>query len=142
MQKCLNKDYEHYIKCLNNPVYCTGILIILIMAFVFPVVGVYCYTSWNCAQGMIDISLVIGVTLDLFFILFIIIPCSLRIFLNCCYEEIPPPPKTRPPTIAYKSYAESLTKSESKTGRSKSIDYVENPARPRSRSRSKSDSEV
>ena len=141
MQKCLNRQCEHDIKYLNNPICCTGILIILSIAFAFPVIGAYCYTSWTCPEYMSLVFLEIGLMIDLGIILFIIIPCFLRIFLNCCWYEVPPP-RTRPPTIAYKSYAESLTKSESKTGRSKSIDYVENPARPRSRSRSKSDSEV
>jgi hypothetical protein len=91
--------------------------------------------------------LLIGLVVDCFIVLFIIIPCFTRLSLNCCYDqvektpEVPPPPKSKPPKSAFQSFSETVAK-----GRSKSLEYTENPLREkskeRSRSRSRSDSEV
>jgi hypothetical protein len=98
---------------------------------------------------MADIFLEIGLILDFFIVLFIIIPCFTRLLLNCCYNhddqdkltKIPLPPKSKPPKSAFMSFSETVAK-----GRSKSLEYTENPLKEkrkdRSRSRSKSDSEV
>jgi hypothetical protein len=95
-------------------------------------------------MGMVFLQ--IGLVVDFFIVLFIIIPCSIRLLLNCCYDQIqivpvPDPPKTKPPKSAFQSFSETVAK-----GRSKSLEYTENPirkkSRERSRSRSESDSEV
>jgi len=95
------------------------------------------------------VFLEIGIILDFFIVLFIIIPCFTRLLLNCCYNQddqdkltnIPLPPKSKPPKSAFTSFSETVAK-----GRSKSLEYTENPLtskeKARSRSRSSSDSEV
>jgi hypothetical protein len=154
MQECLNNEYKEDVKCLSNPFWCTIILTILLVATIFPVVGIHCYNSKSCPAYMDIVFLEIGVVTDFFIVIFIVIPCSTRIVLNCCYEvsevkKAPKvPPKSKSPTTTFKSFSESLTKhSGNDTGRSKSLNYTENPLTSkekvgRSRSRSKSDSEV
>ena len=99
------------------------------------------------------VFLQIGLVVDCFIVLFIIIPCFARLLLNCCYDHVPKvpkapkapkapdPPKSKPPISAFQSFSETVAK-----GRSKSLEYTENPIRKkekaRSRSRSESDSEV
>lgn len=123
----------------------------LLIACVFPIVGIYCFTTWTCSPYMAIIFLEIGLIIDIFIIIFIITPCFVRLLLNCCYDpdedQDPKPPKTKAPKTAYKSFSETVTKAPgSEKGRSKSLEYTENPimarAKARSRSRSKSDSEV
>jgi hypothetical protein len=149
MQKCLNDEYKEDIKCLSNPACCTLVLITLLVACIFPFVGVYCYDSWSCPPYMGAVFLEIGLIADIFIVVFIISPCFVRLLLNCCYDElpkvpkVPSPPKSKPPKSAFTSFSETVAK-----GRSKSLEYTENPltekkrAASRSRSRSKSDSEV
>ena len=96
--------------------------------------------------------LLIGLVVDCFIVLVIVIPCFTRLLLNCCYDQephllktqtVPPPPKSKPPKSAFQSFSETVAK-----GRSKSLEYTENPlaakekSKERSRSRSRSDSEV
>ena len=144
MQKFLNREYKEDIKCLSNPACCTFVLITLLVACIFPFVGVYCFESWTCPPYMGAVFLQIGIVVDFFILLFIIIPCFIRILLNCCYNEapeLPDPPKTKPPKSAFQSFSETVAK-----GRSKSLEYTENPIgqkrKERSRSRSRSESEV
>jgi len=95
---------------------------------------------------MAMVFLQIGLVVDFFIVLFIMIPCGVRLLLNCCYDQVqrvpvPDPPKSKPPKSAFQSFSETVAK-----GRSKSLEYTENPLREkrkeRGRSRSKSDSEV
>jgi hypothetical protein len=94
------------------------------------------------------VFLQIGLVLDFFIVLVIIIPCFVRLLLNCCYDQeplvpkapkVPDPPKTKPPKSAFQSFSETVA-----SGRSKSLEYTENPVtdKQRSRSRSRSGSEV
>ena len=97
-------------------------------------------------MGMVFLQ--IGLVVDCFIFLFIIIPCLTRLLLNCCYDEVqivpkaPDPPKSKPPNSAFTSFSETVAK-----GRSKSLEYTENPLtakkkdKPRSRSRSESESD-
>ena len=157
MQKCLNKEYIEEIKCLSNPACCTLLLLMLLVACTFPIVGIYCFTGWTCPPYMGLVFLEIGIIIDIFIVMFIITPCFVRLLLNCCYDpdedqdldidKDPKPPKTKAPKTAYKSFSETVTKAPgTEKGRSKSLEYTENPitarAKARSRSRSKSDSEV
>jgi len=147
MQKCLNDEYKQDIKCLSNPFCCTFVLTTLLIACMFPFVGVYCFDYWTCPPYMGIVFLQIGLIVDCFIVLVIVIPCFTRLLLNCCFDqeqktpEVPPPPKSKPPKSAFMSFSETVAK-----GRSKSLEYTENPLREkskeRSRSRSKSDSEV
>jgi hypothetical protein len=145
MQKFLNDEYKEDIKCLSNPLCCTFVLSTLLVAIIFPIVAVYCLNSRTCPPYMGEVFLGIGINIDFFIVVFVGIPCSTRILLNCCYEvpkvpKVPSPPKSKPPKWAFTSF------SESEKGRSKSLNYTENPLtakeKARSRSRSKSDSEV
>jgi hypothetical protein len=95
-------------------------------------------------MGMVFLQ--IGLVVDFFIVLFIMIPCFTRLLLNCCYDQVeivpvPDPPKSKPPKLAFQSFSETVAK-----GRSKSLEYTENPIREkskeRSRSRSSSDYEV
>ena len=150
MQKCLNREYKEDIKCLSNPACCTLVLVTLLIACIFPFVGVYCFDYWTCPPYMGAVFLQIGIVVDFFIVVFIMIPCFARVLLNCCYDQeplvpkaqkLPSPPKTKPPKSAFTSFSETVAK-----GRSKSLEYTENPLtekrKERSRSRSKSDSEV
>jgi hypothetical protein len=148
MQDCLNREYKEDIKCLSNPACCTFILITLLIACIFPIVGIYCYEFWTCPPYMDAVFLQIGLVLDFFIVLVIIIPCFVRLLLNCCYDQeplmpkaqkVPDPPKTKPPKSAFQSFSETVA-----SGRSKSLEYTENPVtdKQRSRSRSRSGSEV
>lgn len=165
MQKCLNEEYEEDIKCLSNPFCCTLVLSVLLVAISFPIIGIYCLNSKACSPYMGEVFLAIGINIDFFIVMFIIIPCSSRVLLNCCYYEpeepqapkvprakkapqvpksqrVPKAPNSKPPKWAFVSFSDSVK------GRSKSLNYTENPltakekAASRSRSRSKSDSEV
>lgn len=161
MQKCLNEEYEEDIKCLSNPFCCTLVLSVLLVAISFPIVAVYCLNSRTCPPYMGEVFLAIGINIDFFIVMFIIIPCSSRVLLNCCYYDleesqepkvpeeprakkapkVPKAPKSKPPKWAFVSFSDSVK------GRSKSLNYTENPLTAkekagRSRSRSKSDSEV
>ena len=167
MQKCLNEEYEEDIKCLSNPLCCTLVLSVLLVAISFPIIGIYCLNSKACSPYMGEVFLAIGINIDFFIVMFIIIPCSSRVLLNCCYYEldepqepeeprakkspkvpkapkvpkVPKAPKSKPPKWAFVSFSDSVK------GRSKSLNYTENPLTAkekagRSRSRSKSDSEV
>jgi hypothetical protein len=165
MQKCLNEEYKEDIKCLSNPFCCTFVVLTLLVAIIFPGVAVYCLNSRTCPPYMGEVFLAIGINIDFFIVMFIIIPCSSRVLLNCCYYEpeepqepkeprakkapkvpkepkVPREPKSKPPNWAFVSFSDSVK------GRSKSLNYTENPltakekAASRSRSRSKSDSEV
>lgn len=141
MQKCLNDEYEQDIKSLSNPVCWLLLIIILIVACIFPVVGINCYTSWKCPPYMDLIFLELGLVMDVFIVI-LMIPCFARVILNCCYDtdqtpKVPPPPKTNPPKWAFKSFSESAT------GRSKSLTHTENPLTTKGKvNRTKSDSEV
>lgn len=146
MQKCLNDEYKKDIKCLSNPFFCTFVIITLLVALIFPFIGIYCFDYWTCPPHMGMVFLQIGIVVDFFIVVFIIIPCSVRLLLNCCYDHVqtlpvPDPPKTKPPKSAFQSFSETVAK-----GRSKSLEYTENPLKEkrkeRSRSRSRSDSEV
>ena len=155
MQVWLNNEYKEDIKCLSNPFCCTFVLTVLLVALIFPGVAVYCFNSQTCPPYMAEVFLGIGINIDLFIVVIFVIPCSARVLLNCCYDEskvpkvpkvpqapkvpkVPSPPKTKPPKSAFVSFSDSVK------GRSKSLNYTENPVSPkvRSRSRSKSDSEV
>jgi hypothetical protein len=94
-----------------------------------------------------EVFLGIGINIDIFIVVIIGIPCFTRVLLNCCYDDepkvqkapkAPSPPNTKPPKWAFTSFSDSVK------GRSKSLNYTENPigAKARSRSRSKSDSQV
>jgi len=137
MQKCLNYEYKEDIKCLSNPACCIFVILTLLIASVFPIIGVYCFTDWTCPSYMGYVFLEIGIIFDVFIVIFIIIPCLVRLILNCWYDpDVPAPPKSKPPKSAFKSFSETVAK-----GRSKSFEYTENPLKEK-RSRSKSDSEV
>ena len=138
MQKCLNYEYKEDIKCLSNPACCIFVILTFLIASVFPIIGVYCFTDWTCPSYMGYIFLEIGIIFDVFIVIFIILPCFIRLILNCCYDlEAPAPPKSKPPKSAFTSFSETVAK-----GRSKSLEYTENPLKEKSKSRSRSDSEV
>jgi hypothetical protein len=142
MQDCLNKEYKEDIKCLSNPACCTFVLITLLIACIFPIVGVYCFESWTCPPYMGAVFLEVGLVVDFFIVVFIIIPCFARILLNCCYDQeslvpkvqkIPDPPKSKPPKSAFTSFSETVA-----TGRSKSLEYTENPLKAKEKATSRS----
>jgi hypothetical protein len=92
-----------------------------------------------------EVFLVLGIDINFFIVVFIGIPCSARVLLNCCYDDepkvpkapkAPSPPKTKPPKSAFTSFSDSVK------GRSKSLNYTENPIGAKARSRSRSKSEV
>jgi len=145
MQRYLNYEYKEDIKCLSNPACCTLIFLMFLVACIFPIIGIYCFTDWSCPSYMGFVFLEIGIIFDVFIVIFIILPCLIRVILNCCYDPdiVAAPPKSKPPKSAFTSFSETVAK-----GRSKPLEYTENPLREkkraasRSRSRSKSDSEV
>lgn len=142
MQKFLNYEYKEDINCLSNPACCVIAVLMFLVACIFPIVGIYCFTDWSCPSYMGYVFLEIGIIFDVFIVIFIILPCFIRLILNCCYDpDAPAPPKSKPPNSAFTSFSETVAK-----GRSKSLEYTENPIREKkkkkSRSRSKSDSEV
>ena len=136
MQRYLNYEYKEDIKCLSNPACCTLIFLMFLVACIFPIIGIYCFTDWSCPSYMGFVFLEIGIIFDVFIVIFIILPCFIRLILNCCYDlEAPAPPKSKPPKSAFRSFSESAAK-----GRSKSFEYTENPLKEKRKS--KSDSEV
>ena len=136
MQKFLNDQYKEDINCLSNPACCIIVLLLFLVACIFPIIGIYCFESWTCPSYMGYVFLEIGIIFDVFIVIFIIIPCFIRLILNYCYEpDIPAPPKSKPPKSAFRSFSESAAK-----GRSKSFEYTENPLKEKRKS--KSDSEV
>ena len=86
MQECLNTDSEFLKRDFRKYPFLwviTGALVIF--TIIFSVIGYFCMASWKCPEGMGAIFIILAVTLILFFIFFIAIPCIIRILLNCCY---------------------------------------------------------
>jgi hypothetical protein len=117
MQACLNREHEQNVKdCANYPLFAAFIAVLLVFTVVFIAIGSLCVVMWTCPVHMDQVFLSLGISLLLFFIVFVIVPYSLRFLLNCCFpsgiEE------TRPPDEAFVSYNtlyERRPRSKSKT---------------------------
>jgi len=86
MQECLNSDHEYLKRDFRKYPFLWVITVgLVIFTILFSVIGVFCMISWRCPEGMAAIFTILGVTLILFFIVFIALPCIIRNLLNCCY---------------------------------------------------------
>jgi hypothetical protein len=117
MQACLNREHEKNVKdCENYPLFAAFIAVLVVFTVIFVVLGCLCVVMWTCPAPMEIVFLSLGISLLLFFVVFIIVPYSLRFLLNCYFpsgiEE------TRPPDEAFVSYNtlyERRPRSKSKT---------------------------
>lgn len=117
MQACLNREHEQNIKdCRDYPVFAAFIAVLLVFTVVFVVIGSLCIVMWTCPGPMDLVFLSLGISLILFFVLFVIIPYILRFLLNCCFpssiEEATPPDEA---FVSYNTMYERRPRSKSKT---------------------------
>ena len=117
MQACLNREHEQNIKdCRDYPVFAAFIAVLIVFTVVFVIIGSLCVVMWTCPVHMDQVFLSLGISLALFFVLFVIIPYILRFLLNCCFpssiEEAAPPDEA---FVSYNTLYERRPRSKSKT---------------------------
>ena len=117
MQSCLNREHEQNIKdCAKYPLFAAFIAVLVVFTVVFVVIGSLCVVMWTCPVHMDQVFLSLGISLALFFVLFVIIPYILRFLLNCCFpssiEEAAPPDEA---FVSYNTLYERRPRSKSKT---------------------------
>jgi hypothetical protein len=117
MQACLNREHEQTIKdCRDYPVFAAFIAVLIIFTVVFVTIGSLCVVMWACPVHMDQVFLSLGISLTLFFAIFVIIPYILRFLLNCCFpssiEEAAPPDEA---FVSYNTLYERRPRSKSKT---------------------------
>jgi hypothetical protein len=117
MQACLNREHEQNIKdCKKYPLFAAFIAVLIVFTVVFVAIGSLCVVMWTCPGPMDLVFLSLGISLSLFFIVFVIVPYTLRFLLNCCFpcgiEEAIPPDET---FVSYNTLYERRPRSKSKT---------------------------
>ena len=117
MQSCLNREHEQNIKdCAKYPLFAAFIAVLIVFTVVFVIIGSLCVVMWTCPVHMDQVFLSLGISLALFFVLFVIIPYILRFLLNCCFpysiEEAAPPDEA---FVSYNTMYERRPRSKSKT---------------------------
>jgi hypothetical protein len=117
MQACLNREHQQNIKdCKENPLFIAFIVVLLVFTVVFLAIGSLCVVMWTCPGPMDLVFLSLGISLSLFFIVFVIVPYTLRFLLNCCFpssiEEAAPPDEA---FVSYNTLYERRPRSKSKT---------------------------
>ncbi len=117
MQACLNREHEQNIKdCAKYPLFAAFIAVLIVFTVVFVIIGSLCVVMWTCPVHMDQVFLSLGISLALFFVLFVIIPYILRFLLNCCFpysiEEAAPPDEA---FVSYNTMYERRPRSKSKT---------------------------
>ena len=117
MQACLNREHEQNIKdCAKYPLFAAFIVVLVVFTVVFVIIGSLCVVMWTCPVHMDQVFLSLGISLALFFVLFVIIPYILRFLLNCCFpysiEEAAPPDRV---FVSYNTLYERHPRSKSKT---------------------------
>jgi hypothetical protein len=117
MQACLNREHQQNIKdCANYPLFAAFIAVLVVFTVVFVAIGSLCVVMWVCPGPMDLVFLSLGISLSLFFIIFVIVPYTLRFLLNCCFpsgiEETIPPDEA---FVSYNTLYERRPRSKSKT---------------------------
>ena len=117
MQACLNKEHEQTVKdCKKYPLFAAFIAVLIVFTVVFVTIGSLCVVMWTCPGPMDVVFLCLGISLTLFFAIFVIIPYILRFLLNCCFpssiEEAAPPDEA---FVSYNTLYERRPRSKSKT---------------------------
>ena len=117
MQACLNREHEQNIKdCAKYPLFAAFIAVLVVFTVVFVIIGSLCVVMWTCPVHMDQVFLLLGISLALFFVIFVIIPYILRFLLNCCFpysiEEAVPPDEA---FVSYNTMYERRPRSKSKT---------------------------
>jgi len=117
MQSCLNREHEQNIKdCAKYPLFAAFIAVLVVFTVVFISIGSLCVVIWICPVHMDQVFLLLGISLALFFVIFVIIPYILRFLLNCCFpysiEEAAPPDEA---FVSYNTMYERRPRSKSKT---------------------------
>jgi hypothetical protein len=117
MQNCLNREHEQNIKdCKKYPLFAAFIIVLVFITVIFVTIGCLCVVMWTCPGPMDTVFLSLGISLSLFFIVFIIIPYTLRFLINCCFpsgieDTIP----TDEIFVSYNNLYERHPRSKSKT---------------------------
>jgi hypothetical protein len=117
MQACLNREHEQNIKdCRDYPLFAAFIAVLVVFTVVFVAIGSLCVVMWVCPGPMDLVFLSLGISLILFFVVFVIVPYTLRFLLNCCFpssiEEAGPPDEA---FVSYNTLYERRPRSKSKT---------------------------
>jgi hypothetical protein len=117
MQACLNREHERNIKdCAKYPLFAAFIAVLVVFTVVFVAIGSLCVVMWVCPGPMDLVFLSLGISLILFFVVFVIVPYTLRFLLNCCFpssiEEAGPPDEA---FVSYNTLYERRPRSKSKT---------------------------
>jgi hypothetical protein len=131
MQTFLNEEASHFSKQFRKyPV----LWVIMFLWVAVPVILIplafFCNTTYTCSYNEENALISIGLMAGMSFLIFVIIPNTFRIFLNCLFtkpvesknvrvkinsplnsiqKEIPDPPKGPYPTHALKSFREFTT---------------------------------
>ena len=86
MQACLNREHQQNIKDFKKyPLFVAFLIILVLITIIFDVIGSLCAVMWTCPGPMDASFLALGISLTLFFTLFIIIPYILLFLHNCCF---------------------------------------------------------
>lgn len=117
MQACLNREHKQNIKdCRDYPIFAAFIAVLIVFTVVFVSIGSLCVVIWTCPGPMDMVFLSLGISLTLFFVVFIIIPYILRFLLNCGFpssiEQVAPPDEA---FGSYNMLYERRPRSKSKT---------------------------
>mgnify|MGYP000385866633 CR=1 FL=1 len=117
MQTCLNREHQQNIKDLKKyPAFVAFLIVLLLITIVFDVIGSLCAVMWTCPGPMDASFLALGISLTLFFTIFIIIPYTLLFLLNCCFpfsnEETTVSDET---FVSYNKLYQGRSRSKSKT---------------------------
>jgi hypothetical protein len=93
MQKCLNEDATHFYKKFMKYPFIFVLLILFIVSGIFILtVSILCKVKFPCTDDQQNYSLYFGLNMCIFTTVFIILPCSLRLILNCIWydhDELP-----------------------------------------------------
>lgn len=88
MQKFLNEEREYYSRKLRKHPFILSIVILYITSGIcLFTISLTCNKSFLCTNDQIAYMLIFGIIMCLMTLIFIIIPVSISVLLNCIYTE-------------------------------------------------------